>query len=143
MFKRIKPVFERVSNARHPEYQSRNTTVSEYLRKYGQGKIDSLPTDSRPEVTDDRSPDDMLADDSRMDHMSYDELDAIMDFNAKRADFEKARQDIELNEKQTKAFNDAMEILNDSNASHERKMEAMEVIDELIKSGKVVRARKL
>lgn len=143
MFKRIKPVFEKVSNARHPEYQSRNTSVSEYLRKYGQGKIDSLPTDSRPEVTDDRSPDDMLADDSRMDHMSYDELDALCDFNAKREDFEKARQEIELNEKQTKAFNDAMEILNDANASSDRKMEAMEVLDELIKSGKVVRARKV
>lgn len=49
--------YENIDPALHPEHETRNTRVSEYLRKYGQGKIDTLPTDSRPVVKDERSDD--------------------------------------------------------------------------------------
>lgn len=141
MFKRIKPVFEHCTIYKHPEAQNVDTRVSEYLRKYGQGKIDELPQDSRPVVDDKRSVDEMLSDDARVDHMAFDELDAISELARKKDDFLKARDEIEMNEKDVKAADDAMKIIDDPNASDSQKMEAYAVLDELIESGKAKRTR--
>lgn len=141
MFKRKKCSREELDLTPHPDFEQVNTSVSEYFRKYSQGKIENLPTDSRPEVTDDRSPDQMLDDDSKTNHMSCDDLDALQEFEANRSAFEDAIKDIELTAKQRKAFEDATKILDDPNSTLEKKREAYEVLEEL--KDKVTRARKV
>lgn len=141
MFKRIKPVFEHCTNYKHPEAQNVDTRVSEYLRKYGQGKIDDLPQDRRAVVTDERTVEQMLDDDARVDHMAFDELDAISELASKREAFLKARDEIEMNKKDIEAADAAMKIIDDPNSSESKKLEACAVLDELIESGKAKRVR--
>lgn len=141
MYRHRKIVYEQISCDKHPEFEVRNTRVSEYLRKYGQGKIDSLPTDSRPVVTDPRSVDEMIDTNDKMDHMSREQLDVLLELQSKHEDFEKALADIKLTEKQKKEFDAAVKSINDPNASYEQKMDAYRIIDQLEKANKVKRAR--
>lgn len=141
MFKRIKPVYESCSAARHPEAQNVTTSVSEYLRKYGQGKLEELPQDSRPTISDERSVEEMLDDNSRVDEMAFDELDAISELERKRDDFLKARDEIVMTEKDREAAKSAIKILDDPNSSDDQRREAYAVIDELLESGKAKRVR--
>ena len=57
------PTGEKLSADLHSEHQTRNTDVSYYLMKFGTGKLEELPQDTRPEVHDDRTVDEMLTDD--------------------------------------------------------------------------------
>lgn len=141
MHKFLKPQFEVVSPDKHKEYQVRNTRVSEYLRKYGQGKIDSLPTDSRPVVIDPRSDDDKLSNNDKLDHMSNDELDVLTMYQDKLSDFEAAISEIKLTQKQKEQFDAAAKVLNDKNASYEQKADAYRILQELEEQHKVTRAR--
>ena len=142
MFRRdIKPKFEHNSGVLHPEHEERNTRVSEYLRKYGQGKIDSMPTDNRPVVNDNRSVDEMLEDNDITNHMATDQLDAFMELDRKKADFEAAFKDIELTQKQRQKFDAAVKVLNDRNASYEQIKDAERILNELTEAKKVKRVR--
>lgn len=138
---RIKPKTEYNSGVEHPEHQSVNTSVAEMYRKYGAGKIDSMPTDPRPEIQDNRSEDEMLNDDHPEPGMAYDVLDAIQDLNRYRQKYESAVADIKATEKQKKAFDGAIATLNDPNASYKATQEALEVLDELEKLGKIKQTR--
>lgn len=147
MIPKTKLQYEEVDSTKHLEHQERNTRVSEYLKKYGVGKLEDLPTDKRPTITDERSVDEML-DDVRggmVDLLSFDELDALSEFNSRKEEFEKMRAEIELTEKQSLTFDRAMSVLNSANASRDDKQEALAVLEELQKSGKVThtRARKI
>lgn len=136
------PVYDVLDTTLHPEHETRNTRVSEYLRKYGQGKIDDLPRDSRPEVHDNRSVDEMLDDPSHAaDHMSFDELDAISEMNRKADDFKKAFADVKLTVQQKQKFDAAVKVLQDKNASDEQRLHALSILDELEQKHLVTRAR--
>lgn len=140
MFKKCEPTFEPVDTAPHPEYEQRVTSVAEYFRKYAAGKTDQMPQDMRPEISDDRDPDEMLEDDSKINHMSCDELDALMEMQENTEVFEKALQDIELTKNQREQFIKATETIKDPNSSLQDKQEAYAVLEELHE--KVTRARK-
>lgn len=140
MFARRKKIFTVPDSTPHPDAEQINTSVSEYFRKYSQGKIENLPTDSRPTVDDQRSPEEMLEDDSKINHLGCDDLDALHEMAAHREEFEAALKDIELTKAQSKAFQDAVKILDDPRASIDEKAEAYEVLREL--KDKVTRVRK-
>lgn len=133
----ISRVSEVLSDVRHAEYQNVNTRVSEYLLKYGQGKIDAMPTDNRPEVSDDRTVDQMLDDETPEFDISSDELDVLLEFQKNADKFEQARLAIESSEKDKTAFENAMKVLNDPNSSDEAKRDSYRILDKLKQQGKV------
>lgn len=142
MFKRLKHdelQYDLCDSKLHPEHQTFDTTVSYYLRKYGTGQLESLPFDNRREINDDRTPDQMLADDGLVDGLGTDDLDIMMELERKREDFENAFQEIELTQKQKLKFDKAMKILKDPNSSVELRQDAYSILDEL--KDKVTRAR--
>lgn len=135
-------VYEDVVQDLHPDHETRNTRVSEYLRKYGQGKIDTLPTDTRPEVKDNRSVDEMLSDGDKVtSSLGSEQLDVMLEMQRKANDFEAAFAEIELTKKQRSDFDKAISVLKNPNASYEQKMDAHRIIDELEQAHKVTRAR--
>lgn len=140
MYQKIKPVFEKNSILDHPEAQAVNTQVSEYLRKYGQGKIDELPKDSRPEINDDREPGEML-DDDFVDNLGTDELDVMQQLDSMKERLTLAQSDLKATQKQKEMFDNACKVLNDPNASTSEQIHAMNVLQELEKKGKVTYAR--
>lgn len=140
MFKREKPIFEKNARCEHEEHQATNTRVSEYLRKYGQGKIDTMPTDSRPEINDPRDTDDMLNDEF-VDNLGTDELDVMMELDRMKERFQAAEADISATQKQKELFENAVKTINDTNSSANQKREAYAVLEELERKGKIVRAR--
>lgn len=143
MFGKLNPVFENPSQKLHKEHETRNTRVSEYLRKYGQGKIDSMPTDTRPQVNDPRSVEEMLNDvDKLTSSLSPEQLDVLLEMQNNTAEFEAAINDIKLTEKQRQKFDAARKVLNDKNASYEQILDAHRIIEELRESHKLTRARK-
>lgn len=133
----ISRVSEKLSDVRHAEYQNVNTRVSEYLLKYGQGKIDAMPTDNRPEVTDDRTVDQMLDDETPEFDISSDELDVLLEFQKNADKFEQARLAIESSAKDKTAFENAMKVLNDPNSSDEAKRDSYRILEKLNQQGKV------
>lgn len=140
MFKKVKPVCEKNSPLEHPEHQFTNTRVSEYMRKYGQGKIDVLPTDSRPEVNDPRTPEEMLEDGFEP-GLGTDELDVIQQLDELRDRYNAAVADIKATEKQKAQFDEAVKVLNDPNASYQQMSHAYSILQELERKGKITRAR--
>lgn len=139
----FKPQCDKLDTTLHLEHETRNTRVSEYLRKYGQGKIDSLPTDTRPEVRDSRTDEEKINEPlSATDSLAADQLDVMLELqeNAKR--FEDAFAEIELTKQQKEKFDAAIKVLKDSNSSFEQKMDAERILDELEQSHKLTRARK-
>lgn len=141
MFKRISHTPSPVDQRLHPEHETRNTRVSEYLRKYGQGKIDSLPKDNRPEVTDERDTDSMLDGSSIVDRLDADQLDVMLELDAMADRYQAALADMELTQKQKSKFDKAIKVLQDKNASYEQRMDANRILDELEKTQKMTRAR--
>jgi hypothetical protein len=131
---RCKPIGEKLSYDNHPEYEIRETRVSEYLRRYGTGHIEDLPQTSAPEVSDERSVDQMLEDEFTP-HMSTETVDVLMMIDENRERFEKAAQDIEMTDKMRQKYENAMRVINDSNASMDAKREAYSVLDSLISNG--------
>lgn len=135
-------MFEHNDGVEHKDYENRNTRVSEYLRKYGQGKIDSLPTDSRPEIHDARSDDEKIdAPTDVTNQMASEQLDILLEMQSKAEDFEKAFADIQLTAKQAEKYKSALKVLKDKNASYEQTLDAYRILDELKESHKVTRAR--
>lgn len=128
---------EKLSDTPHPEYQNVNTRVSEYLIKYGQGKIDSMPTDTRSEVQDNRSVDEMLDDPNPEFNLGTEELDALLEFQSRLEDFKKAELDIKASQKERISFENAMKVLDDPNASGDAKRDAYKILQKLEDSGKL------
>lgn len=142
MFDRREIVYSVVSRDKHPEHQEVNTRVSEYLRKYGQGKIDTLPVDKRPEINDERSVDEMLGDtDNITSSLGTEHLDALLEMQTKSEDFKKAFADIELTKKQKDEFDKAIKVLDNANASYEQKSDAYRILEKLEQQNKVKRTR--
>lgn len=141
MFQRCKPVYENLDPVPHEEYEVRDTRVSEYLRKYGTGKIDALPTDTRPEIHDPRDVDQMLDECDVTDSLGCDELDALTRLQDAADQFKNASEQIELTQKQREKFDKAVEVLQDSNASVEQKQDAYRILEELERQGKITRTR--
>lgn len=134
MFKRLKPSefqFNKTDNTLHPEHQVFDTSVSYYLRKYGTGQLENLPVDTRSEIKDDRTTDEMLDDDGLIDGIGLDDLDVLMELDKKREDFEAAFKDIELTKQQKVKFDKAMKILSDNDSSVDAKRDAYAILDEL------------
>lgn len=142
MFKRI-PVrsYEQNNGIAHPDYESRNTRVSEYLRKYGTGKLENLPRDTRPEVVDDRSVDEML-DDDFVDGLGTDELDVLAKLDEAKERFAKMADTIRETKANRVKFDNAMKVLNDMNSSRDARMDAYRILEELEQKHLVTRARK-
>lgn len=140
MYSKVKPVFETNSGLDHPEAQAVNTRVSEYLRKYGQGKIDELPKDSRPVVNDDREASDML-DDDFVDGIGTDELDVLAQLDNMKERISVAQADLKATERQKEMFENACKVLNDPNSSTSERVHAMNTLDDLEKKGKITYAR--
>lgn len=136
MFEKRKCRFEKNSGLRHKEFESRNTRVSEYLMKYGQGKIDSLPQDTRSEVSDPRSENEMLEQGDDF-PLGTEELDVLIKLQESAADFEAAFAEIELTKNQRVKFENAMKVLKDENASLDAKRDAYSILDELKSKGKI------
>ena len=135
--------FEKVTNLKHKDHETRDTRVSEYLRKYGQGRIDTLPADTRPEVHDNRTVDEMLDDpDNVTNSLGTEPLDVMLEMQRKTADFEAAFADIEITAKEKELFDKAVAVLKDSNSSYELKCDAYRILDELEAKHKVTRVRK-
>lgn len=142
MFSRnIKTTFEHNSGVLHHEHEVRNTRVSEYLRKYGQGKIDSMPTDTRPTITDNRSTDEKLDNPDVTDRLGTEQLDVLLEVDRLRERFEKAFADIELTQKQKEKFDAAVKVLNDRNSSYEQIQDASRILSQLEEDKKITRAR--
>lgn len=134
MFKRLKKdelQFEKLDSKLHPEHQVFDTSVSYYLRKYGTGQLENLPVDTRSEIKDDRTIDEMLDDDGLIDGIGLDDLDVLMELDKKREDFEAAFKDIELTKQQKAKFDKAMKILSDNDSSVDAKRDAYAILDEL------------
>jgi len=134
MFERRKVVYQHISRVDHPEKQNVNTSVAEYLRKYGTGKIDAMPTDPRPEITDDRSVDEMLSDGFEP-GLGTDELDVLEQINANMERFQKAQDSIEMTQKQKEKFDNALRVLKDPNSSQSDRTHAYAVLDKLCEDG--------
>ena len=155
--KRIKPVFDDLDyDLNHPEYEIRETRVSDYLRRYGTGHIDDLPQTSAPEVPNERL---SKAMDSVLDKkaseadksaafnvvqeelegfvptMSTESIDVLAEIEANRERFEKAAEDIELTATARKKFNAALSVINNPNASLDAKREAYSILDSLTSQG--------
>lgn len=141
MYKHRKPVFERVSQDAHPDYEIKETRVSDYLRKYGTGKLEDLPQSSKPEITDNRTVEQML--DEPCESMSTETIDVMMEIDRNREAFEKAILDVKATQKQKKQFEDAVKAIKDENTPFERKREAYAILDQLERDGKITRARNL
>lgn len=140
-YKKMKPVYEKNSTVRHPDFEVKETRVSDYLRKYGTGNIEDLPTSSAPEIKDDRSVDEML--DSEFEpSMATETVDILMLIDENKERFEKAISEMELTQKQKKDFDAAVAVLDDTNSSTDRKREAYAILEELENTGKLTRARK-
>lgn len=133
-------VYEPNDGILHSEHESRDTRVSEYLRKYGQGKIDVMPTDSRPQVVDDRSDDEKISD-PFVPSLGTDELDVFQQLEANREKFQAAQADIEMTKKDRVRFDNAIKIINDDNASIDAQRDAYRILEELERKGKVSRVR--
>lgn len=133
----IEVISEELSSNRHKEFQNVNTRVSEYLMKYGQGKIDALPTDSRTEIEDNRTVDEMLDDENPIFGLGTEESDVLFELQANMSKFEKAQVDIEASEKDKKSFENAMQVINDKNSSDDAKRDAYRILDKLEKAGKL------
>jgi len=140
LIKGYKPKFEKNSKIEHKEKQCVNTSVSEYMRKYGQGKIDQLPTDPRPEVNDPRDTEQQLNDADAL-PMGFDELDAMERLASMKDRYKDAVADIKATEKQKEIFLHATQVLDDPNASDAEKLHAAAELNRLEKLGKVTRAR--
>lgn len=136
MFERRPVVYEVISQVEHPEKQNVNTSVAEYLRKYGTGKIDAMPTDPRPEVSDPRSEEEMLADGFEP-GLGTDELDVLQQINENLERFQKAREAIEMNQKQRERFDRALAILKDPNSIQANRSEALAILEEMTEEGYV------
>lgn len=138
-----KTSFDRVSQVEHPEHETRMTRVSEYLRKYGMGKIDAIPTDTRAVVNDPRTPDEMLDNPDKVTSaLNAEPLDVLLELQNKSADYKKALEEIELTKKQKSDFDAAVKVLNDPNSSDEAKYDAHRILEELYQAKKITRARK-
>lgn len=132
---------EVLSPENHPEYEIKETRVSDYLRKYGTGHIEDLPSSSAPEVVDERSVSEML--DSEFEpHMSTESVDIFMEIDRNKDKFEAAIKELELTKTQKEKFDSAVKVLNDPNSSLDSKREAYSILEELQASGKITRARK-
>lgn len=143
MFTRIKRnSCEANSGLLHKEYQNRETSVAEYYRKYGVGKLnaDSMPRDTRPEVSDPRSVDEMLADGFEP-SMGTDPVEVMQELARMRDKLRDAQLDVKATQSDKAKFDAAVKVLNDDNASYEATIDAHRIIDELEKKGKVTRAR--
>ena len=139
--KRIKPVGDPLDyQNNHPEYEIRETRVSDYLRRYGTGHIEDLPQNTAPEITDDRTVDEMLSDEF-VPHMSTETVDIMMEIEDNKERFEKAAQEIEMTDAARKKFDAAMAVINNPNSSLESKREAYSILDNLVADG-YARARK-
>lgn len=121
----------------HKELQHVNTRVSEYLRKYGQGKLDKMPTTNAPEVKDDRSVDQML--DEPLMAPGTDPVEVLSKIQEMLPKYQAARDAIAQNQKDRDAFDKAVKVLQDKNSEFEEKRRAMLVLDELRESGKVTK----
>lgn len=137
---KVKPVYQDLDYNNHPEYEIRETRVSDYLRKYGTGHIEDLPTSSAPEISDNRSVEQML--DEPEPHMSAETVDILMEIERNKERFDNAIDELELTTAQKKQFDDAVEAINDPNAPADRRIEAYRVLEDLEKKGKIARARK-
>lgn len=135
-----KQVFEKNNHVPVKGFERKNTRVSEYLRKYGTGHLENVPTDNRPEMTDDRNVDEMLADGFEPAQFGTDALDVLAELDSKKAAYEKAVQEIELTKKERQQFDELTAILNDPNASDEKKYEVMRKLD-LLTAKREKRAR--
>ena len=141
MYSKIKPVFEQVDDHLHPEYEIKSTRPSDYLRKFGTGKIEDLPRSSAPEVSDGRSVEQMLEDPADLDHMSTETVDVLMEIEANKEKFTSALQARDLSARDKEDFDAAVSVLNDPNSSSERKREAYAILEELYNDGKITRTR--
>ena len=110
------------SGKNHPEYEIRDTRPSDFLRKYGQGKLEDLPKTSAPEIVDNRTVDQML--DEPVEHMSTESIDVLMEIEANRDKFDQALKTIELTESARKRYDDALSVINNPNSSPSAKTEA-------------------
>lgn len=141
MYSRFKPVFESVSDDLHPEYEIKSTRPSDYLRKYGTGKLEDLPQSSAPEVVDGRNVEQMLEDPAGLDHMSTETVDILMEIEANKDKFAAALQARDLSARDKEDFDAAVAVLNDPNSSADRKREAFSILEELYHDGKITRTR--
>lgn len=141
MFAKRKMILgEKLDRTPHQDFEEVNTSVAEYFRKYAVGKSDKMPMDPRPEITDGRDESEMIEDDSKINHLGCDDLDALMEMDANREKFEAALADIELTQKQADIFKQATDVLHDPNSTVEARREAYLDLEEL--HDKVTRARK-
>lgn len=138
MFDREKPVFEKNDGVLHPEHQSVSTRVSDYLIKYGQGKLDKMPNDTRQEIQDDRTVDQMLEDDDPTLAIGTEELDVLLASQEAAERFEKAQLDIKATQAQRVKFDNAVAVLQDKNASADARRSAYAILAKLEKDGKLV-----
>lgn len=139
MYKRCKPQYEVLDATNHPDYEIKDTRVSDYLRKYGSGKIDDLPSSSAPEITDNRSTDQMLAE--PVEHMSTETVDVLMEIEANKERFEKAVQDVNLTAAKKKKFDSAVKVIKNPNSTYDQKREAYSILRNLEEQGLITRAR--
>lgn len=138
---REKPVYEKLDYNNHKDYEIKETRVSDYLRRYGTGHIEDLPQTTAPEVTDDRSVEEML-NDPFVPEMATESVDILNLIEENKERFEKAAREIELTAKQKKRFKDAQSVINNPNSSLDAKREAYSILDELANKGLIARARK-
>lgn len=141
MFKRVKPTYEHNSGVDHPDKQCINTRVSEYLRKYGTGQLEKLPTDTRQEIKDDRSDDEKLAEGRLVPGLGTDALDVMMEMDRQRERLAEIESAIDETSADFKKFQKAKSILDNPNASDDAKYDAYRIIAELENKGRVTRAR--
>lgn len=137
----IKTAFEYNDGVDHPDLQHVNTRVSEYLRKYGTGQIDKIPQDTRQEITDNRTPDQMLAEGEMVPGLGTDDLDVMQELSRMRERYVAAIEAINMDKSDKNKFDKAMKVINDKNASYEAQMDAYRILEELEQKGKITRAR--
>lgn len=161
--KRVKPIYENIDyKSNHPEYEIKETRVSDYLRRYGTGHIDDVPQNRAPEVANERvtTAMDTILDkkanevarskafevlneetDGFVPHMSTETVDVLEEIEANKERFEKALKDIELTKTASKRYRDALSVINNPNASTDAKREAYSILNGLVADG-YARARK-
>ena len=136
MFKRIKTAKQIMCQELHPEHQNRDTTVSSYLMKYGQGKIDEFPSDTRPEIKDNRTTDEMLEEGDPF-GLGTEELDVLTALQDAADKWQNVRSEAIQNQKDRDKFDRAIKVLSDNNASLEAMRDAYAIIEKLDRDGKL------
>lgn len=129
----FEPKCEKVDQHPHPEFQNQETRISEFMRLYAKGSINSVPQNTRPEVVDDRDVDDMLSDGFEP-QLSTESIEVMAEIDRNIERFQEAISNIKNGTRRYNSFKRALSIYRDPSASPSEKNKAYQLLDSLTRA---------